>query len=101
MAETTTMPLFDRPSPRVGLNPTVAEDDAPRLSAQCHAIAARLRSGPATNLQLIMISHRFGARLHEPKQAGFLWARKPLGQGVHEYRMIRDFLPEAAPVDTN
>lgn len=79
--------------PTVTLNPTVAEEDAPRLSAQCHAIAARLREGPATNLDLIEVSHRFGARLHELKRAGFLWTRKPVGRGVHEYRMIRDFLP--------
>lgn len=79
--------------PAVTLNPTVADEDAPRLSAQCHAIAARLREGPATNLDLIGASHRFGARLHELKRAGFLWSRRPLGKGVHEYRMIRDFLP--------
>lgn len=90
------MPLFDRPAPHVELNSTVAEEDKPRLSAQCHAIADRLRSGPATNLQLIMISHRFGARLHELKGAGFLWKRTPLGQGVHEYRMVRDFLETVA-----
>lgn len=82
--------------PHVTLNPTVAADDAPRLSPQCHAIAARLREGPATNLDLIAVSHRFGARLHELKRAGFLWTRKPLGQGVHQYRMVRDFLPAGA-----
>lgn len=89
------LPLFDRPAPHVELNSTVAGEDKPRLSAQCHAIADRLRSGRATNLQLIMISHRFGARLHELKRAGFLWERTPLRQGVHEYRMVRDFLETA------
>lgn len=90
-------PLFD--TPRVGLNPTVAEEDAPRLSAQHVALADALRDGPKTNIQLIMISHRFGARLHELKGAGFLWTRRPLGNGVHEYRMIRDFLPAGAGSD--
>lgn len=94
------LPLFDHPRPHVELNSTVVEDDKPRLSLQCHAVADRLRQGPATNLQLIMIAHRFGARLLELKQAGFLWSRKPLGQGVHEYRLVRDFLPAADPIDT-
>lgn len=92
------LPLFDHPQPHVELNSTVAEEDKPRLSVQCHAIADRLRKGPATNLELIMISHRFGARLHELKLAGFLWKKTGKGQGVYLYEMIRDFLP-AAPGD--
>lgn len=89
------LPLFDRPRPHVELNPTVAEEDEPRLSAQCHAIADALREGPKTNLQLIMLSHRFGARLHELKRAGFLWTKTGKGQGIYLYEMIRDFLPAA------
>ena len=90
MPETAT-PLFDRPAVKT-LDPSVPDDEKPRLSVQCHAIADRLRKGPATNLDLIMISHRFGARLHELKRAGFLWKRTPKGQGVHQYQLIRDFL---------
>lgn len=77
----------------VDFNSTVAEIDKPRLSAQHQAIAARLRQGAATNLDLTEIALRYGARLHELKRAGFLWKKTSQGQGVFLYEMIRDFPP--------
>lgn len=92
----TAYPLFDRPRPPVPTrDPSLPEDEAPRLTTQAHAIAERLRRGPATNLDLGMISQRFGARLHDLKRAGFLWRRRPIARGVHRYEMVRDFLSDA------
>jgi len=90
-------PLFDQPAPTVAfLDPSLPEEEKPRLSPQHQAIADALRSGPKTNLELNMIAHRYGARLHELKAAGFLWTKRTLKAGVYEYRMIRDFLPDAS-----
>jgi len=90
------MPLFDRPRPSVKLaDPGVHPGDERRLKVQHHAIAERLREGPATNLELGMISQRFSARLHELTKAGFLWKWTRLGPGVNRYEMVRDFLPES------
>ncbi len=90
----TFMPLFDRPAVAFA-DPSLSEAEKVRLSPQHLTIAARLREGPATNLELGMISQRFGARLHELKRAGFLWARSCVKAGVYRYEMVRDFLPEA------
>lgn len=92
MATDVSLPLFDRPTPRVELNSTVVEEDRPRLSAQHLAIADALRDGPKTNRELSMIALRFGARLHELKKAGFLW-KKTGACGWFLYEMVRDFLP--------
>lgn len=88
-------PLFDRRPAVPTRDPSLPEDEVPRLTTQAHAIADRLRSGPATNLDLGMISQRFGARLYDLRKAGFLWKRARLAKGVHRYEMVRDFLPDA------
>ena len=86
----TSMPLFDRPTegPAIPLNPTVEEQDAPRLSAQHHAILAALREGPKTNVELGRIAQRFGARLNEIKRAGIPWLKRNVGPGANEYRLV-------------
>jgi hypothetical protein len=71
----------------------VSQADAPRLSAQHHAILDRLKEGPVTNVELGEICQRFGARLQELKRAGFpwvkQWVRTPnLPTGVWEYRLL-------------
>lgn len=53
------------------VDPTVASDDVPRLSAQSAAILARLRQGPATNIELREIAWRYPARVGDLKEAGF------------------------------
>jgi hypothetical protein len=89
------MPLFDRPAAVPFADPSLSEAEKLRMSPQHHAIVARLREGPATNLELGMISQRFGARLHELKKAGFLWSKATVKPGVYRYEMVRDFLPES------
>lgn len=76
-------------------DPSLPEGEKPRLSPQHLTIAARLREGPATNLELGAICQRFGARLWELKRAGFLWSRSTVKAGVYRYELVRDFPPEA------
>ncbi len=55
------------------LNPSVAPEDEHRLSRQCVALLARLRKGPATNVEL-MVELRIlnlTARASECRQAGY------------------------------
>lgn len=84
--------LFEQHTAReqmeIALNPTVEPHDVPRLSAQHRAILARLKEGPATNLQLSLIAMRFGARLEELKRAGHPWTKRLVKPGVYEYRLI-------------
>lgn len=93
MRQETLMPLFDRPAVAFA-DPSLSEAEKLRMSPQHLKIVDRLREGPATNLELGMISQRFGARLHELKKAGFLWSRSTVKAGVYRYEMVRDFLPE-------
>jgi hypothetical protein len=92
------------PAPRTGrdeyadakpirLNPTVPGHEAPRLSAQHHAILDRLREGPATNLELGMICQRFGARLNELKRAGYPWRKECVKAGIYRYTLNREDHP--------
>lgn len=50
-------------------SPAVAE--AKRLNRQQILILARLREGPATNMELIPISTRFGGRIFELRKKGY------------------------------
>jgi hypothetical protein len=72
----------------VPLNSSVPEHERARLSPQHDAILARLRQGPATNLELEAIAHRFGARLHELKRAGHEIKRECVESGVYRYELI-------------
>lgn len=77
-------------APAVPLNASVPEHEAPRLSAQHAKILDRLREGPATNLELELIAHRFGARLNELKRAGHPWLKRCIKPGLYEYRLTGD-----------
>lgn len=59
---------FDRVQP---VDPHVPAEDVPRLTKQALAILARLRRGPATNVELSAIGLRFGARLMDMRRAGY------------------------------
>lgn len=50
-------------------SPVVAE--AKRLTRQQTLVLARLREGPATNMELIPISTRFSARIFELRKQGY------------------------------
>ena len=72
------------------LNPTVPEAAKARLSKQQQAILARLRVGPATNLELIQIAQRFSARIHELRTAGYRIERTRDDEeaGIYLYALI-------------
>lgn len=74
----------------VPLNSSVPEHERVRLSTQHEAILARLRQGPATNLELGLIAQRFTARLHELAKAGHPWRRECVRAGVYRYILIGD-----------
>lgn len=63
---------LDKPEPAVihPVDPNVESEPA-RLSRQSSAILERLRRGPATNTELIVMAQRFGARLHDLRKAGY------------------------------
>ena len=92
-APRTARDLYDEPPP-VPLNPSVPECEAPRLGAQHETILARLREGPATNVELGMICQRFGARLHELRLAGIGWSKTMVRPGVYEYRLTGEAAAE-------
>lgn len=71
----------------VRLNGSVPDHERARLSEQHHAILARLRQGPATNLELGQIAQRFTARLHELRKAGHDWRRETVRAGVYRYSL--------------
>jgi hypothetical protein len=89
------MDLFSRPRTGreeyerqpVPLNSSVPEHERARLSPQHDAILARLRQGPATNLELEAIAHRFGARLEEIRKAGYTVLKRCIKPGVYEYTL--------------
>lgn len=62
-----------------------------RRGTQADRILARLRSGPATNLELQEIAHRFGARLGDLKGRGIKYeVTKGDRPGVFIYTLTED-----------
>lgn len=55
----------------VPTDPRIEPEQRPRLNRQCQAILARLQQGPATNMELLPISTRFSARIHELRKHGY------------------------------
>lgn len=49
----------------------LVEEEKPRLSRQSEQILALLEDGPATNVQLMQVAQRFGARIHDLRHAGY------------------------------
>ena len=85
------MPLFDRPSPApVPLNPTVPEEDVPRLSAKSQALLTLLgdlRWHVNSELQAAG-GFRYSARLEELKKAGHPWKKEHVVGGLWRYRLL-------------
>jgi hypothetical protein len=71
------------------LNFSVPPEAQERLNRQCTLILECLRKGPATNIELVHIAQRFGARLHDLKRAGYEWEKRCISaeDGVYEYRL--------------
>ena len=69
------LPLFDRPIPVFDRSPSFlgpeAKSEAKRLSAQCHAILARLQQGPMTNREMSQIALSYTRRISDLREAGY------------------------------
>lgn len=66
-----TEPRAQQPATIPALDPHVDAREQPRLGRKNLAILERLRQGPATNGELVGITHRFSARIWDLNQAGF------------------------------
>ena len=69
--------LFDMKGEPVKESPPLVDkrlpkEMQPRLSKQAQAVLARLEQGPASNIELIPISTRFGARVYDLRKAGYI-----------------------------
>lgn len=63
--------LFDSPAqPIPAADPNVHPEARKRLSRQCRIILMMLRDRPRDGSELAAITHRFGGRLWDLKQAG-------------------------------
>lgn len=77
------------PSPIVVVDPNVEAEAKPRLTRQAWAVLQRLQQGPATNVELIAIAQRFGARIHDLRKAGYEIERTSVdvAAGVYGYEL--------------
>jgi hypothetical protein len=67
----------------------------PSASAKAHAVRGReskrdrilamLETGPCTSYQLALVTHRFGARILELRQAGYVIEREDFVEGGREW----------------
>lgn len=80
--------MFDEPLPphcRSLREPQPEPAEAERRSATRERVLARLQEGPATNVQLLDICMRFGARILELRREGYDIRTKPRGGGIFLY----------------
>ena len=79
--------LFD-PKPLLP-SPALPREERARLNRQAEAVLARLRRGPATNVELNEIAFRYSARIEELRKAGHRIEREPVAgqKGVNRYRL--------------
>ncbi len=81
--------LVDAPRPAIEpCDPNVEDEERPRLAAKCSDVLERLQQGPATGRQLEKICNRYGARLHDLKNAGYPWEKKKIDIGLWLYWLI-------------
>lgn len=81
--------LFDVPVAAPTPNPVKAEKD--RLNAAARRVLARLRQGPALNWELAKPAIgglRFGGRLKELRDAGWIIQTAQVGGGVYRYTLV-------------
>ena len=87
---TTQLSLFDpvpRPRPLVPRNPHVAAQDVHRLTGQNAVILARLRSGPATNVELAELSLKYTSRISDLRAAGYVIECERMSGGLRLYTL--------------
>src|SRR5262245_44410029 len=89
---TNQLSLFDRlDEPIPFRDPSLLDDEKPRLSQHHESILCRLREGPATGPELQAVSgNRYGARLHEIARAGYSWEKKRIKLGVWLYWLLEN-----------
>ena len=74
-------------SPITPRDPSVLKKDRPRLTSHNGTILARLRTGPATNVQLNQICFRYSARIHDLRSRGHKIVLERGEGGVNIYRL--------------
>lgn len=80
--------LFGVAPATVKLTPMQAE--LHRREGNYRAVYERLMFGPATNHDLVAVAgYRFGARIHELREAGAVIEREHIDKGTYRYRMTK------------
>jgi len=72
------------------VDPHIHAGDVRRVTGQNAAILARLREGPATNVELSAISLRYSARMFDLRAAGYDITGERLPGGIHVYTLNTD-----------
>ena len=67
----------------------VARPEAARLSRQCRAILRRLRTSPASNIELAEIARKYTGRISDLRAAGY--DVRVVGRGAHGLRWYQLF----------
>lgn len=81
--------LFDPPQPTLPpRDPNVTTSDVPRLTGQNAAILARLKQGPATNVELAAMALKYGGRISDLRAAGYRIECERGEGGINTYRLI-------------
>jgi hypothetical protein len=70
------------------IRPGVDPEDKPRLDSQCDRILARLKTGPATNVELAGISLKYTSRLSDLRRLGHAITCEKRANGVSVYRLV-------------
>ena len=81
-----TQPTLDFTARAAPLN--LPAESLRRQSAKARILAYLEQHGSATNTQLNAISFRYGGRLMELRQVGYIITSEPQGGGVWRYRLI-------------
>lgn len=84
--------MFDAPIKVQPRDQSVPEAAKPRLSRQCQQIVERLRRGRASNAELATISLKYGGRLSDARQAGYVirCVNQDHRTGYAEYELVRE-----------
>lgn len=75
--------LFDTEIPEWQGGPPASS----RFGKQCAAILALLKIRPRTGSELILVAHRFGARIYDLRKAGHRIEKRQVGDGEFLYSL--------------
>lgn len=84
--------MIHEPTPALFRTQDQSVKDAPRLSAQSKLILARLREGPADEIELHTVSgsRRVAARIYELRQLGHEIVSFTSSRKVGGYRLVKE-----------